>query len=68
MDDRHSQHSIIFVAILVCVVDLKQNQASVFATFYSLVVLTTRSDVYTSSSGDFRADRRTLYPLRIHAG
>ena len=44
-----------------------------FAIFDSLIVLTTRSDVYISKSGDFRADnndndKRLLYPLRMRAG
>ena len=52
------------MAILVHVVDLNQNQASFFfATFDSLVVLTTRSDVYISKSGDFHADDDYLVPL-----
>ena len=41
--------------------DLKQSQASFFASFDSLIVLTIRSDAYISRSGDFRDDdnRRT---------
>ena len=56
--------------ILTRVVDFKQNLASFFATFDSLVVLTTRSDVYILRPGDFRADnddRRLLCTLRMRA-
>ena len=55
------------MAILARVVDLKQNQASFFAAFDSPLVLTIRSDVYISRSGNFRADDNDSYDKQLYA-
>ena len=57
--------------------DLKHTEASFFADLDKFVVLTSRSDAYTSRSGNFCGDDRRqttdrqsqlLYPLRMRTG